>query len=445
MNELVKVTNDYIATQQYPVTEELSNIVGEYVDRIQLNKNEQDKVVKTFKVGMYDMSAEYIWLRTINLLREKLSVFGDDFIADMVGGDYFESIKDISENSIIDLAADIGYINQAARIHFKQTSELLYYYQSREARERDHEELRKMQAASIISSCVIYGLQVNTDEEFIPYTNMRKDLQSSILTIDSQLLDTLKGSPYFYIRTIARTMLNLSTDKENPAIDIILENLKIVLITVWEKLEENDRWPVGIAYSQAVSSGNAMLTKALRSVLNTVKGFDYVPESTKSDAYRKTAGLLLEKHKAFDNFYNEPTVAKLLANMGSTIPKAAVISCLTSVLICKMGNSYGVSRQAQEYLDDILSTITTEKWAYFFNNVKSNNELLYELAYVERINGEAPNEVLEIWTNLSIQYSFSNLILEDKEISELLHYSANGNYKRVKGIAKRLYDAIYKK
>ena len=59
---------------------------------------------------MYDMSAEYVWMRTINILREKLSVFGDDFIAAMIGGNSFESIKDISEDSIIDLAADIGYI-----------------------------------------------------------------------------------------------------------------------------------------------------------------------------------------------------------------------------------------------------------------------------------------------------------------------------------------------
>lgn len=439
MNELVKVTENYIVTQQYPVEEQLMEIVEASVDKIQLSESEQGKVIRAFNSQMYDMSVEYIWLRTINLLKDKLSVYGDDFIADMIGGNYFESVKDISENSIIDLAADIGIINQAARIQFRQSSDLLYYYQSKQAREVDHEELRKPQAANIISLCVLYVLKANSDEEFIPYTNMRKDLQSTIITRESPLLETLKESPYFYIRTIARTMLNLSTDQNNPSIDIVLENLKIVLITVWDKLDDNDRWPIGIAYSQAVSAGKTVLTKALRSVLNSVKGFDYVPETNKSDAYRKTAKLLLEKHKGFDNFYNEPTVAKMLSNMGTTIPKAAVIDCLTAVLVCKLGNNYGVSVGAQEYLDEILSTITTEKWAYFFNHLKSNDELLYELAYVDR-NGA----VLDNWINISNMYGFNKLLLEEKEIKEFVSASVDGQRRKIKNMAGRMYSEMYK-
>lgn len=440
MNNLVNISNNYVVAQQYPAADALVSIVGEQIEGVQLSLKEQMKIVQTYNAEMYDMAAEYVWMRTINVLREKLSVFGDDFIADMVGGNYFESVKDISEDSIIDLAADIGYINQAARIQFKQNSELLYYYQSKQARERDHEELRKAQAASIISSCIIYGLKADTEDNFIPYTNLRKELQTTIIVSGSAVLDNLNCSPYFYIRTITRTMLNLAGDNENPSIDIVLENMKIVLITVWEKLDDNDRWPIGIAYSQAVSAGNTMLTKALRSVLNTVKGFDYVPESTKSDAYRKTAKILLEKHKGFDNFYNESTAAKMLANMGTTIPKAALVDCLTAVLICKLGNNYGVSIAAQEYLDDILGSITTEKWAYFLNNMTTNDELLYELAHVDR-----GGEVLQIWMNVSCQYSFDKLLLNDKDINELIHGSVAYNSKKVKIIATRLYNAIYQK
>lgn len=440
MNELVKISDSYVMTRQYPANHELQDIIGEDIHEIQLTHKEQIKIIQTFKAEMYDMSAEYVWMRTINILREKLSVFGDDFIADMIGGNSFESIKDISEDSIIDLAADIGYINQAARIQFKQISELLYYYQSRQARERDHEELRKAQAANIISNCILYGLKCDSEDTFVPYANMRKDLQTIIIKAGSEVLDTLNCSPYFYIRTIARTMLNLAGDRDNPSLDIVLENLKIVLITVWERLEDIDRWPIGIAYSQAVSAGNSLLTKALRSILNTIKGFDYVPESTKSDAYRKTAKLLLEKHKGYDNFYNEPTVAKMLANMGSSIPKAALIDCLTAVLICKMGNNYGVSSAAEKDLDEILSTITTENWAYFFNNLKANTELLYELAYVDR-NGE----VLDIWMNIASIYTFDILILKEKEVSELLQASIGYNKKRVKALAIKMYNSFYKK
>lgn len=128
----------------------------------------------------------------------------------------------------------------------------------------------------------------------------------------------------------------------------------------------------------------------------------------------------------------------MLANMGTTIPKAALVDCLTAVLICKLGNNYGVSIAAQEYLDDILSSITSEKWAYFFNNMRTNDELLYELAHVDR-----GGEVFQIWMNVSCQYSFDKLLLNDKDISELIHGSVANNSKKVKRIATRLYNAIY--
>ena len=90
MNNLVKVSNNYVVAQQYPAADALVSIVGEQIEGVQLSLKEQMKIVQTYNAEMYDMAAEYVWMRTINVLREKLSVFGDDFIADMVGGNYFD-------------------------------------------------------------------------------------------------------------------------------------------------------------------------------------------------------------------------------------------------------------------------------------------------------------------------------------------------------------------
>ena len=234
-------------------------------------------------------------------------------------------------------------------------------------------------------------------------------------------------------------MINLASDEKNSTLDVTLQNTILVLKALWNKLDENERWYIGIAYAQAVSAGNSQLAKTIRTVLNSTKGFDYVPESTKSDTYRKTARHLLSKHNEFNNFYTEPDIAHLLSSMGSSIPKAAIIDCLTAVLICRLGNSYGVSNAAQGYLDNILDTISSENWSYFLNELATNSELLYELAFVNRNNG-----VIMLWSNIVIKYNLHKLILNDKKIIDLIKASSQTDYHQTKQIAASLYNAMYK-
>lgn len=438
MNELINITAGIVKSQKYPLNGALLELTDTKQTLICLNENEQDKIQVTFDNRYYDMSSEYIWTRSINFLRDKISVYGNDFIADMLGYNNFSSVKDISEEFIIDLSADIGFINQTARIKLKSISELLYHLQRREAVAIEKEELKRSDAISIISTCIDYVLGESSDSEFIPYVSMRKNLQSEILQANSNLIDTLVNSPYFYIRTITRTMINLANDENNPTLDITLQNTVIVLKSVWKKLDENERWYIGVIYSQAVSEGNVQLTKAIRTVLNSVKGFDYVPESTKSDTYRKTARHLLSKHNELNNFYTEPDIANLLANMGSSIPKAAIIECLTAVIICRLGNSYGISTAAITYLDNILDTISNENWVYFLNEIKTNSEILYELAYVDR-----NNQVVALWSDIVNKHGLHKLILHDDAVIKLVLASSSQEYPKVKYISRVLYNLLH--
>jgi len=438
MNEIMNITG-ITKPQQCEIDSSLYELTETKQTVVCLSVKEQARIVESFNAKFYDMSAEYIWSRTMNFLRDKISIYGNDFIADMLGYNNFSSVKDISEDFIIDLSADIGFINQTARIKLKNISTLLYHLQRREAVEIENEELTKSDALNIISTCIDYVLGADFESNFVPYVDMRRDLQSKLLSEDSPLLTSLANSPYFYIRTITHTMINLASDEKNPMLDVSLQNTVMVLKTVWSKLEENERWYIGITYSQAVSAGNAKLTKALRTVLNSNKGFDYVPESTKSDTYRRTARHLLAKHNEFDNFYNETEIANLLANMGTSIPRAAVFECLTAVLICRLGNSYGISIGAKEYLDAVLDSTSKENWAYFLNQMATNGELLYELAYVNRNNG-----VLGEWSRIVIKYNLDKLILTEK-VNSLIQASACMDYYKVRDMAMKLYSAIYVK
>ena len=71
-----------------------------------------------------------------------------------------------------------------------------------------------------------------------------------------------------------------------------------------------------------------------------------MPENLRSVTFKKAAAAVIETHFEFNNFYNEPSVVRKLASLGSTIPLPAFIDCIQAYLAVYLGNSYGVSNIA---------------------------------------------------------------------------------------------------
>ena len=94
-----------------------------------LKPREAEKVVQAVNAGLYDMAAEYIWSRTISILKKDIMQFGDDFVAEMLDRPYGD-IDSISEYEVISLSADLGFINKTAKMEFLQYSETIQHYMS---------------------------------------------------------------------------------------------------------------------------------------------------------------------------------------------------------------------------------------------------------------------------------------------------------------------------
>ncbi len=71
-----------------------------------------------------------------------------------------------------------------------------------------------------------------------------------------------------------------------------------------------------------------------------------------SNACRK----LTEVHYALNNFYNEPPFAERLLGLSQQIeiPDSVKEEFVESVLVCGIGNQYGVSNAAQPYIEKII-------------------------------------------------------------------------------------------
>lgn len=398
-----------------------------------LSNNDANKIVKAFDNGLYDMAAEYIWSRTISTLKKNIMKFGEEFVAEMLDRPDISSVDDISEYEIITLSSDLGFINQTAKIEFMQFSEIIQHYMSNEDPD---EEFPLTKVSDIVRSCVKHVLGFEKVEYEISFVSFRNRLRTEYIIEGHEIYTQLKLAPYFYKRTVFKTMMNLAkTTKDSAEREIILNNMISIFVEIWSALSSEEKWVIGRSYAQCLSDGDNKLLIALKSVLLKVKGFDYVPENLRSNTYIIAAKDLLSAHQGMNNFYNEPSKAKYLAQMGNSIPAPAFGNCMTAVLACKLGNSYGISWDAQTYLDEILQTVSKDRWSYYLSSVLPYDRvILYKLCV---------DITADRWIELVEKCSLEKIDIEgEKELKDLISYSNPKQKIQLKRVVNRILESL---
>lgn len=398
-----------------------------------LSAKDANKIVKAFDNGLFDMAAEYIWSRTISTLKKNIMKFGEEFVAEMLDRPDVSSVEDISEYDVITLSSDLGFINQTAKIEFMQFSEIIQHYMSNEDSD---EEFPLTKVSDIVRSCVKHVLGFEKVDYEISFVSFRNRLRTEYIMEGHEIYNQLKIAPYFYKRTVFKTMMNLAkTTKDSAEREIILNNMITIFVEIWPALSSEEKWVVGRSYAQCLNDGDNKLLIALKSVLLKVKGFDYVPENLRSNTYIIAAKDLLSAHQGINNFYNEPGKAKYLAQMGHSIPAPAFGNCMTAVLACKLGNSYGISWEAQTHLDYILQTVVRDRWSYYLNKVLPYDRvILYKLC---------EDVTADRWIELVQQYSLDSIDVEGgKELKDLLSCSNHKQKTQLKRCAKKILEHL---
>ncbi len=234
-----------------------------------------------------------------------------------------------------------------------------------------------------------------------------------------------------------RSLMNMAKTNKEEEKQFVFHNMSIIVPVIWNDLAETDKYSFGTTYAEISSTDKKDYINVVKKILYNVHGFDYVPENLKSNSFKATAKNLIKVHDALNNFYNEPLAAKLLSSMGTMIPDPAVYDCINSVLICITGNEYGVSRDAQPYLQEVLNGMTIPKWELYLKDLSKNTELLRQIAFVNGINDSVPRWCEEVRKRNLNQLNFS-----EPWIMEFLLRSANCDYDVVRTMAKNQYYKI---
>jgi hypothetical protein len=394
-----------------------------------LNTNETKKIVNAFELEMYDMGLEYAWSRAMKVLDHRLEYFGLDFIAEMTDRESLSTLEQLSNAEKIELAFELGMINSTAKMLLIQANETLNHFISRDIA-GNNEEIEPIKALGIVLDITKYILGNEIETSSIEFKAFRDKLKETIYKSSDSQINKLKTSPYFYIKTTIRTILSLikSAYKEDNKSELskVLNNANIFIVNLWEQIFIEDKKLIGTTYAQAISDGHKETVATFSTILDTVHGYDFVPETTRSNAYIKIAREFSRLHFEMNNFYNEPIYAKKLNSMGTVIPDFALQECLRAVFVSIIGNGYGVSTLAQPYNIKILNKITMEQWKQFFSKlIIQDQTILEKLAY-------STQDMMDNWFTIINKYIIDDFNIKNTIAKNIFAYSKENNKKKLK-------------
>ncbi|NFO67026.1 hypothetical protein FDC27_08645 [Clostridium botulinum] len=396
---------------------------------IQLKKREITQLTATYDSEFYEMTAEFIWTRAINLLRKKVLSLGTDFVSDMIEIDNHEYICNLPAFEVINLAYELGFIDKLGRLRLKHNSEIIQIYSDRDT----EEEMTEDQVKEIIRGCIQYILGQDDSNLNLEYNDFRNKLK--LESIDQQQLDMILNSPYFYKKTTTRTLMNLLKETDGSEFSNVSSNMIVIIPYIWSELLSEEKYFIATNYAKYNNDGNEKFMYVLKNVLMKVHGFDYVPENLKSLTFIETAKKLISVHYGMNNFYNEPKAMKDLSALGTIIPKPALEVVINSTLLIKLGNSYGISWAAQEDANKILDSIHQEQWKYFLDfQLKSSEYVLSKLS--------CNDERTDRWMELVEKYKLNELDITNPLIKALLDKSIAKKSNEVSSIANRIYKKL---
>jgi hypothetical protein len=339
---------------------------------------EKTNVVQALNAGLYDMSAEYVWKRSMARLRSTLSWLGMKFIGEMLGRD------DVAESSspeavltdydTIRLAEALGVVNSTGALRLRHGFELMSHF----SRNNEEGTLHSVEAMVIIVACVQYVLGEQNIGVAVDFTTIRDRLLSEVLKKEDPQVEQLITSPPFFLSTTLRVLLSAVKHDHGARLQHALANLNTLLPLIWGGLTEQDRWSVGEAYAEATAAGNTSAILDLKRALLKVRGFDYVPENLRSNTYRRAAQAVMDAHFSWNNYYLEGSPTSELARLGSVIPKPAVGECIRAYLCVFMGNQYGYSFDAAPTAAAELKRVTHGSWQYYLDKILKDDDVILE-------------------------------------------------------------------
>jgi hypothetical protein len=394
-----------------------------HANTTQLSQKDRTQIVFAFNNESYEMASTFIWTKSISSLKAQLGRLGTAFIAEMLDRSDISADASVAhvltDYDALRLAREIGAVSSTGYFRLRQAFERIAHFGQLSSEDGDEAEMSMEEATGVVRACVEGILGQTKIDVALDFKQFRDHLESEVFDRRDSEIIRLEESPYFFKRASVRILLALVKSNTGAQLENALGNANLIFPLIWTELLPADRFQIGRAYAEVVADGKTQAASGLKKILVKVKGFDFVPEDLRSRSFMAAAQSVIEAHEGMNNFYNEPGAIRMLEQMGSTIPRPAFPICMSATLSVRLGNSYGISYQAQASANSILTKVSPERWLYYLESCLPGDErILEKLRY---------SQPFARWVGVVDEFDLKSMAsdLKDRELKQLLQESTD--------------------
>lgn len=332
-------------------------------------------------VGLFDGAINFIWDETIKALRKLVSDFDLQYfllIAHSVNNKYksytsSEDLEGISDHDLLDICRRIGFIND---INYKRLEYVNYLRNHASAAHPNDNAVTGFEMLNLLEACIKYAITAKPDHSVIQIKQLFNNIRTKEIPRDDFELigQDLTKQPQERLDDFIISVFGIYTDTRTES--FVRKNIDRLTPNIWGAISEDVKYRIGAKFGTYRLNGDVDRKDFVQKFLETVDGLKYKDEDS-------LAGELLEKlqnlktvHFEWNNFYNEYSHAKSIAN---SLPKGGIPNAVRKlfvkvIVICYVGNGkgyrQGIDESAAKFYNEFIEGFTIIEIKDFLNLFK---------------------------------------------------------------------------
>lgn len=253
-----------------------------YANSHQLSLRDRQHLIAAFEHEHYEMVSSFVWTKALASLKAQLGKLGAAFISEMLDRPDIDGSLSVdqvlTDFEALRLAKELGVISGTGAMRLRHALETLTHFGQLST--EDDDQMTHAEAVNIFRACVENILGQEKIEAALDFKQFRDSLENRLFAEDSQGIQGLLRSPYFFWRASVRILVALVKSRKGAQLENSLANANVIIPLLWDGLAAQEKLQLGRAYSDVTSEGNRSAASGLRKMLLKVRGFDFVPEDT---------------------------------------------------------------------------------------------------------------------------------------------------------------------
>jgi hypothetical protein len=332
------------------------------------------KFIAACAAGLFDAALNFLWNETVTNLRQKVIRFDMNYFLDSVVTDTKrrttfrneDDLKHLDDWELIKGCKDTGIITEIGYKHLDYVREMRNHAS---AAHPNHNDLDGLQLSSWLQTCIKEVLAKDPEGPVIEVKKLLINLRLNVLSPSDipPIRANLQQLPIELVDSTLRAIFGMYTD--STLATYIRNNLNLIIQSIWENSSTQAKFDCGLKY--AVFSANAEIARKnlandfLKSITD---GLSYLPDDHKAIEMDAVLDALYSAHMGWNNFHNEPPHARSLSKFvpaNGKIPREVLKKYITVLVMCAIGNGYGVSTAAEPIYTELINRFSDLHYLIF--------------------------------------------------------------------------------